>query len=299
MLHLDNKRKLMLLLLLQVVVALACEGTPIAMQILDQPVYVCPTATPRPTDTPAPTSVQPPIVVPPSGWATNTPIPGCIWDGYICATSVPYPGGKYTNPGYSIPGATSTPRPTPTPYPTPTPFVIRPPDNFFAGDPIYTGGFASSANARLRLVNVQTISASPASGTSRSIVIWEVEIKNEGTTPYDVFPAWQMYVSTVTTSTGDIDGLWGTSLDALSEAGLSTTVDPVTIAPGQSQIFTLAAYIPAGTPKHFTWALDPTTRSTPATPGVPGSNLLVWTNAQNSICPGTLADPVTLPTPVS
>ena len=99
--HLDNKHNAILVLLLLIIAALACEGTPAAMQILDQPVYVCPTATPRPTDTPAPTSVQPPIVVPPSGWATNTPIPGCVWNGFICATSIPYPGGQYTTPGYS------------------------------------------------------------------------------------------------------------------------------------------------------------------------------------------------------
>ena len=198
--NLDRKRNALPALLLVIIAALACEGTPAAMQILDQPVYVCPTATPRPTAPPVPTSVQPPIVVPPSGWATNTPIPGCVWNGFICATSIPYLGGQYTTPGYSRPGATSTPRPTTPPYPTPTPFVMRPPDNFFMGDPIYTGGFVSSATARLRLVNAQTISASPAQGHPRSIVIWEVEIKNEGTTPYDVFPAWQMYVSTVRTS---------------------------------------------------------------------------------------------------
>ncbi|MEO8391402.1 MAG: hypothetical protein ABI700_00280 [Chloroflexota bacterium] len=295
----NGKQKLTLVLLLILIAALACEGTPSALQILDQPVFVCPTATPRPTDTPIPTGVQPPMVVPPSGWATNTPIPGCIWNGSICATSVPYPGGHYTTPGYSIPGAISTPRPTTTPYPTPTPFVMRPPDDFYVGDSIYTGGFVSLANARLRLLNIQTRSASPASGNSRSIVVWQIEIKNEGVTLYEVFPAWQMFISTITTPDGDVDGLWGASLDAVREAGLTIDLDPTTLAPGQTQTFTLVAYIPAGTPKHFTWTLDPTTRPMPATPGVPGSNLLVWSNVQNTICTGRLAEPPVLPTPVS
>ena len=63
------------------------------------------------------------------------------------------------------------------------------------GDPIYTGGFVSSANARLRLLNAQTITASPASGNPRSIVIWEVELKNEGMTSYDdkVYLQWEFH----------------------------------------------------------------------------------------------------------
>ncbi len=294
-----NKRYVLLVLMMMGVAALACSGTPAAMQILDQPVYVCPTATPRPTDTPQPTSVQPPVVVPPSGWGTYTPVPGCIWNGFVCATNTPYPGGAYTTPAYSVPGATSTPRPTTTPYPTPTPFVMRPPDEFYVGDAIYTGGFVSPISVRLRLLNIQTIAASPAVGNPRSIVTWQMEVKNMGATSYDLFPAYQMYISTVTTPTGDVEGLWGASMDAVSEAGLSVVLDTVTLAPGETQTFTLAAYIPAGSPKRFTWALDPTSRPTPSTPGVPGSNLLVWTNTVNTVCTGDLAEPAVLPTPLS
>jgi hypothetical protein len=270
------------------------------MQILDEPVFVCPTATPRATDTPAPTAIQPPIVVPPSGWTTLTPVPGCIWNGYVCATNTPYPGGVYTTPGYSLPGVTSTPRHTTTPYPTPTPFVMRPPQEFFVGDALYTGGFTSPVNARLRLLNVVTLTASPTPGGSpRSVVRWEIEIKNVGTTLYEVFPAWQMYVSMVTTPGGDLDGIWGASRDAVAEAGLSSPLEAVTLAPGETKTFTLAAYIPAGTPRRFTYALDPTARPTPATPGLPGTNLVVWTNAANTICAGDLSEPPALPTPIS
>ena len=142
------------------------------------------------------------------------------------------------------------------------------------------------------------MAASPAFGNPRSIVVWQMEVKNMGATNYDIFPAYQMYVSTVTTPSGDLDGLWGASVDAVSEAGLDVVLDTVTLAPGETQTFTLAAYIPAGTPKRFTWALDPTTRPTPATPGVPGSNLLVWTNTVNTVCAGDLSEPAVLPTPV-
>lgn len=279
--------------------ALACTGTPSAMQILDEPVYVCPTATPRATDTPIPTSVQPPIIVPPSGWATLTPVPGCIWNGTLCATNTPYPGGVYSTPGYNLPGATSTPRPTTTPYPTTTPFVMRPPQDFFVGDAIYTGGFVSGVNARLRLLNIVTLAASAASdGSPRSIVRWEIEIRNVGSVAYEVFPAWQMVVSTVTTGSGDVAGIWGASRDAATEAGLSTLLEAITLAPGETRLFALAAYIPAGTARRFAYALDPTTRPVPATPGVPGTNLMVWTNTTNTICAGDLAEPPVLPTPL-
>lgn len=280
--------------------ALACSGTPASMQILDEPLYVCPTATPRATDTPVPTAIQPTVYVPPSDRITLTPVPGCIWNRRLCATNTPYPGSHYSTPGYTLPGVTSTPRPTTTPYPTPTPFVMRPPQNFFIGDAIYTGGFVSSISARLRLMNVVTLAASAApNGSPRSLVRWEVEIKNVGDAPYDVFPAWQMYVSTVTTASGDIEGLWGASRAAAAEAGLSTPLEAVALAPGETRLFALAAYIPSGTARRFAYALDPTTRPVPETPGVPGANVMVWTNSTNTICAGELAEPPVLPTPLT
>jgi len=176
---------------------------------------------------------------------------------------------------------------------------MRPPQAFFVGDAVYTGGFVSAVNVRLRLLNIATLPASPAPGGSpRSIVHWEVEIKNVGAAPYEVFPAWQMYVSTVTTSTGDVDGIWGASRDAITEAGLSSLLEAVTLSSGETRMFTLAAYIPGGTPRRFAYALDPTTRPTLATPGVPGTNVMMWTNATNSICAGELAEPPVLPTPL-
>lgn len=151
------KNRPWLLILSLWLAVLACTGTPSAMQILDQPVYACPTATPRPTDTPLPTSVQPNVIVPPSDWATLTLVPGCLWNGRVCATNTPVFGGIYLTPAATRPGATSTPRPTTTPYPTATAFVMRPPQEFFVGDAIYTGGFISTINIRLRLLNSVTL----------------------------------------------------------------------------------------------------------------------------------------------
>lgn len=288
--------RLLLIPVLLGLAALACTGAPQQMQILDAPVYVCPTATPRPTDTPAPTAVQPAVTVPASGWATLTPRPGCIWDGVRCAPNTAVPGGIYTTPGYAVPGSTSTPRPTTTPYQTPTPFVMRPPQDFFVGDAIYTGGFLSPVSVRLRLLNVVTLPASPArDGSPRSIARWDVEIRNVGRMPYDVFPAYQMFVQTVTTPAGDVEGVWGASRDGVQESGAPSPLEAVMLLPGETRTFTLAAFIPAGTPRRFTFALDPTDRTAPP---LPGRNLLVWTNTANTICAGELAEPVVLPTPI-
>ena len=285
----------LLILALCALSVLACSGTLAHMQILDEPVYVCPTATPRPTDVPPPTDPAPPIHLPPSGWATLTPYPGCSWNGFVCATHAPPFGGIYTTPGQTIPGATSTPRPTTTPYPTPTSFVMRPPDTFYLGDPIYTGGFASSPNIRLRLLNLRAVGTA-AGDPPRTIAAWDVEIINMGTTPYEVFPAWQSYVRAVATSAGYIAGGWGASGEAAAEAGLNEPYEAVTLAPGERRTFALAAYTPVGAPLRITFVLDPTTRTAP---GMPGSNLLVWGNTTNPTCPDAVGDPglMVIPTP--
>jgi hypothetical protein len=176
---------------------------------------------------------------------------------------------------------------------------MRPPQEFFTGDALYTGGFSSPANARLRLLNINFLTASIGrDGISRNIAQWQVEIKNMGSMPYDVFPAWQIYVSTVETMADEQNGIWGASRAAMTEAGLSNPLEAVTLSPGETRLFTLAAYIPAGNPIRFTFALDPTTRADNLTPPLPGENLLVWTNETNTICTGDLSEPPVLPTPV-
>lgn len=274
--------------------ALACQGTTTRMQIVDPPVYVCPTATARSTDIPSATQVQPPIIIPASGWATLTPVPGCIWDGRVCATNTPYPGGLYSTPGFTQPSATSTPRSTTTPYPTPTPFVLRPPQDFFAGDAVYTTGETTGMQVRLRLLNIHLQPATPAlDGSVRSLVLWTLEVKNVGSQPYELFPAWQMYIRTVETASGDLEGIWGASSEAAAEAGLNRGLEAITLRAGETRRFTLAAYIPVGTPARFAFALDPTMRETP---DAPGTNLLTWTADTNPYCAGDIAEPPMLPT---
>ena len=278
--------------------ALACSGTTAAMQILDQPVYVCPTAAP----------------VIPTPFPTFPPIPGL---------------------------PTWVPLPTPIPPPSPTPYVIRPPQDFYVGDAVFTGAFRSSVNARFRLLNVRTLPASaaidgtprriavwdlevihrdfrssvsarfrllnvrtlPASaaidGTPRRIAVWDLEVRNVGRADYDLLPAWQMYVSTVTTGRGDEAGIWGASRDAAAEAGIALVYEAITLPPGATRTFSLAAYIPNGTPKRLTYMLDPTTRESGARQ--PGSNPLIWINATNPSCSGDIRDPDAggvLPTPL-
>lgn len=190
-------------------------------------------------------------------------------------------------------GATATLRPTYTPYPTATPFVIRPPQAFYLADPVYTAGIASPARARLRLLTVQTL-ASP-SGT---VAYWELEVKNIGTSPYEVFPAAQMVISSVLTNDGDVQGVWGASRRAALDAGLPAGLEAVSLGAGQTHTFRLAAYIPDGVPQHFAFTLDPTTRPTPpASDRMLGSNLLTWVNRHNPSCSAALAEPFILPTP--
>ena len=137
-------------------------------------------------------------------------------------------------------------------------------------------------------------------GTPRRIAVWDLEVKNVGTVAYDLLPAWQMYVSTVTTGHGDEAGIWGASRDAAAEAGIALVYEAITLPPGATRTFSLAAYIPDGTPKRFTYMLDPTTRESGSRQ--PGSNPLIWINATNPGCSGDIRDPDAggvLPTPIA
>jgi hypothetical protein len=83
-------------------------------------------------------------------------------------------------------------------------------------------------------------------GRLQSIYLWTVEIKNVGSVEYDVFPAAQMYVSTITLPTGaDLDGVWGASLAAAEEAGLTPNYEATDIRLNETKTFTLAASSPS------------------------------------------------------
>jgi hypothetical protein len=215
---------------------------------------------------------------------------------YVCPTSPPLTTSVPPATATTLPGtATPTPYPTSTPYPTATPYVIRPPQDFYVGDAVYTGGFQSPASARFRLQNVQVMAASPdEGGQPRSIVTWQLEVKNVGSVAYELFPAGQMFVSTITTANGDVEGVWGPGQAAADEAGIAFDYDAYSLTPGQTSTSTLAAYIPVGQAKRFTYLLDPTQTENP--------NVITWINRRNPDCSGDMRDPGNggvLPTPLS
>jgi hypothetical protein len=200
---------------------------------------------------------------------------------YVCPTPVyntPVPLPTLVPiPGYP----TLVPFPTALPPPTVTLYAIRPPAAFYRGDAVFT---RSPQSARFRLVSIVTVNI-PA---GRTVTVWQLEIRNLSGGTYDVFPAYQSYVSQLADGT---TGAWGASENAAVDAGLIVTYEAVALAPGATQTFFLAAYIPYGTaPDRITFMLDPTVRPTPP-PRLPGSNALVWRTETNPFCAGTIADP--------
>lgn len=203
---------------------------------------------------------------------TGAPVYICPTPVVIVPTALPT---LVPIPGYPA----LIPFPTPLPAPTVTPYAIHPPDPFYRGDAVF---IRSSQAARFRLLTVSSLHTL----TGRTVAVWEIEIKNLSGATYDVFPAYQSYVSQLVS--GDT-GVWGASRDAAVEAGLSLTYEAISLAPGEARSFTLAAFIPYGAaPDRVTFMLDPTTRSTPL---LPGSNALVWRVETNPYCSGTIADP--------
>jgi hypothetical protein len=200
---------------------------------------------------------------------------------YVCPTPVvltPTPLPTFVPiPGYP----TLVPFPTALPPPTVTPYALRPPDPFYLGDAVFT---RSPQSARFRLTNIYSVNTL----SGRTVAVWEIEIRNLSGGVYDVFPAYQSYISQIV---GGATGVWGASSDAAVDAGLIVTYEAVGLAPGATQTFTLAAFIPYGSaPDRITFMLDPTTRPTPP-PRLPGSNALIWRTETNPYCSSTIADP--------
>jgi len=200
---------------------------------------------------------------------------------YVCPTPIvntPVPLPTLVPiPGYP----TFVPFPTALPPPTVTAYAIRPPAVFYRGDAVFS---RSPQSARFRLTNVYAVNT-PA---GRTVAVWGIEIKNLSGSVYDVFPAYQSYVSQIV---GGVTGVWGASSDAAVDAGLTVTYEAVGLASGAMQTFMLAAFIPYGAaPDRITFMLDPTTRPMPP-PRLPGSNALVWRTETNPYCAATIADP--------
>lgn len=200
---------------------------------------------------------------------------------YVCPTPVyltPVPPPTLLPiPGYP----TLVPLPTSLPPPTVTPYSVRPPAAFYRGDAVFT---RRPQSARFRLTSLYTVNTP----TGRTVAVWELEIRNLSATVYNVFPAYNSYVSQLV---GGSIGIWGASIEAAVDAGLNVTYEAASVAPYVTRRFTLAAFIPNGTaPDRLTFMLDPTTRPTPP-PRLPGSNALVWRTELNPFCAGTIADP--------
>ncbi len=145
---------------------------------------------------------------------------------YVCPTPVvmlppPLPT-LVPIPGYP----TLVPLPTALPPPTVTPYVLQAPAAFYLGDAVFT---PTPQSARFRLVQMSVIHT-PAGHT---IALWELEIKNLSAGAYDVFPAYQSYVSQLVDGA---TGVWGAAQAAAEEAGLSVTYEAVSLAPNETRL---------------------------------------------------------------
>jgi len=206
---------------------------------------------------------------------------------YYAIYPVPYPP-----PGGAPGSITPTPRPTYTPWPTPTQYVRT--NDYFVGDAIYTPEQASGLRLRFRVTDIQAQNAVALDRYSQpqSVYVWTFEVKNVGSVEYDLFPAAQMYVSTVTlASGGEVEGVWGASLAAAEEAGLTPNYEMTDLQPGETKTFTLAAYGPRGTVRRISYALDVTARAEGFPTVVPGQNVVSWINEVNTICTGEIEEP--------
>ena len=157
---------------------------------------------------------------------------------YTCPTSVPQPTA-------TVLFGTPTPFPLPT-LPPPTPFTISPPQDFYVGDAVFVGQLGAALRLRFRLQNVQA---------QQTLITWQLEIVNLGTTDYETIPVALMSITRITTSNGEQSGTWGTSDTAMQAAGFtSENYDP--LIPGEIRIYNLAASIPSGNASQFTYLLD-------------------------------------------
>ncbi|GEM_PF-1324493 len=187
-----------------------------------------------------------------------------------------------------------TPVPTYTPYPTPTEYIRQ--NDYFIGDWIY------DLNGTKLGYKVTSIESRPTntlgpSGLPQTMFVWTLSIKNRGTREYNVFPAAQSYVSEIVLPSGESEsGFWGTSVAAGLEAKAGSNYDMVSIEPGQTHDFLMAAYGPVGQARRIGFALDFTARPTPGDirPGatqVAGRNVVIWLNEVNTICKGDIREP--------
>lgn len=203
-----------------------------------------------------------------------------------------YPNPLIPPPGGAPGSITPTPRPTYTPWPTPTQYVRT--NDYFVGDAIYTPHQPSGLQLRFRVTDIREMPAAEPGrdGQLQSVYLWTVEIKNIGSVEYDVFPAGQIYVSTITLPGGmETEGVWGASLAAAEEAGLTPNYEMTDIQPDETKTFALAAYGPRGTARRIAYVLNVTARGGTMPTIVPGQNVVSWINEVNTICTGEIEEP--------
>jgi hypothetical protein len=201
---------------------------------------------------------------------------------YICPTTVPpTPTMVFPTATGFFPTPSVTLAPTLTPFPTvePTAYIIQAPADFYLNDAVFVGDVNASARVRFRLQNVQMYR-----GDSYSIYVWELEVKNAGSTNYEIFPSVQMVLSSVMTSKGEVSGTWTSTQAAADLVGLEVDDEVYTLLPDEISTYTFAALAPAGTPHRFTFVL--------ASDGTTATNTMTWVNELNPYCSGDIADGV-------
>jgi hypothetical protein len=161
--------------------------------------------------------------------------------------------------------------------------VIVPPQDFYLGDAVFVGTSSSENGVRFRLQSVSSYPASPdTDGTARRIYTWQLEVKNIGTADYEIFPSVQMFLSEITTASGNLSGTWFATREAAEAANVPFDADVYTLNSGQTRSFRFAAYAPAGQATRFTLQLDPTVTSS--------SGTINWANQSNPYCSGDISD---------
>ncbi|MCK6579765.1 MAG: hypothetical protein L6Q98_16860 [Anaerolineae bacterium] len=182
---------------------------------------------------------------------------------------------SYTCPT-AVPQATATTlagTPMPTLPPPPTPYSISPPQDFYVGDAVFVGQSGAPLRLRFRLQNVQSQLAG-----SGNLVTWRLEIRNLGSATYETIPVALMVITRINTASGEQTGTWRTSEAAMAAAGF-TNENYEPLPPGSTRVYRLAAYIPAGSVRQFTYLLDGE-----------GGNRVTWVNDANPYCSGDVAD---------
>lgn len=181
---------------------------------------------------------------------------------YMCPTNVP-----------QATATTLAGTPMPTLPPPPTPYSITPPQDFYVGDAVFVGQSGAPLRLRFRLQNIQVQAAG-----SQNLVTWRLEIRNLGSTSYETIPVALMLITRINTANGEQIGTWRTSDAALAAAGF-TNENYEPLPPGSTQVYRLAAYIPAGSANQFAYLLDGD-----------GGNRVTWVNDANPYCSGDVAD---------